>query len=141
MPYKVIQFATGHVGRLALQGILDHPDLELVGLWVHSADKAGRDAGELCGRAPVGVAATNDFDEILALDADAVSHNSTGDLRPAEAAAEMAALLASGKNVVSSAANGSFAAAVAVVGAAASSASATTATTAPRRQRTFTPPV
>ena len=109
MPYKqrstwkVIQFATGNVGRLALQGILEHPDLELVGLWVHSADKAGKDAGELAGRAPVGVLATNDFDEILALEADAVSHNSTGDLRPAEAAAEIAALLASGKNVVSSA--------------------------------------
>ena len=101
--WKVIQYATGNVGRLALQGILDHPDLELVGLWVHSADKAGKDAGELCGRAPVGVLATNDFDAILALEADAVSHNSTGDLRPAEAAAEIAALLASGKNVVSSA--------------------------------------
>ena len=45
--WKVIQFATGNVGRLALQGILDHPDLELVGVWVHSPDKAGRDAGEL----------------------------------------------------------------------------------------------
>jgi 4-hydroxy-tetrahydrodipicolinate reductase len=90
--WKVIQFATGNVGRLALQGILDHPDLDLVGLWVHSAEKAGRDAGELCGRAPVGVLATNDFGAILALDAGAVSHNSTGDLRPAEAAAEIAAL-------------------------------------------------
>src|SRR5262249_19688636 len=95
--YKVVQFATGNVGRLALQGILDHPYLELVGLWVHSPDKAGRDAGELCGRGSTGVLATNDFDAILALDADAVSHNSTGDLRPAEAAAEIAALLESGK--------------------------------------------
>src|SRR5437762_2358214 len=67
MSYKVIQFATGNVGRLALQGILEHPDLELVGVWVHSPDKAGRDAGELCGRAPTGVLATNDLDAILAL--------------------------------------------------------------------------
>jgi 4-hydroxy-tetrahydrodipicolinate reductase len=91
------------VGRLALRAILEHPDLELVGLWVHSPDKVGRDAGELCGLPPVGVVATDDVEAILALDADAVSHNSTGDLRPQEAAAEICALLESGKNVVSSA--------------------------------------
>ena len=101
MPHRVIQFATGNVGTLALRAIIDHPDLELVGLWVHSPDKAGRDAGELCGLGPVGVAATNSLDEILALDADVVCHNATGDLRPMEAVDEMCALLRSGKNVVS----------------------------------------
>ena len=49
MSYKVIQWATGNVGQLALRGIIEHPDLELVGLLVHSADKAGRDAGEIAG--------------------------------------------------------------------------------------------
>ena len=101
MPHRVIQFATGNVGILALRAIIEHPDLELVGLWVHSTDKAGRDAGELCGLEPVGVTATNRLDEILALDADVVCHNSTGDLRPMEAVEEMCALLRSGKNVVS----------------------------------------
>lgn len=101
MPYRVIQHSTGNVGTHALRAIIEHPDLELVGLWVHSPDKAGRDAGALCGLPPTGVTATNDFDAILALDADVVSHNATGDLRPHEAAAEMAALLRSGKNVVS----------------------------------------
>jgi hypothetical protein len=43
-----------------------------VGVWVHSEDKVGRDAGELAGIAPVGVAATNDVDELLGLDADCV---------------------------------------------------------------------
>ena len=46
MAHRVIQFATGNVGTLALRAIIEHPDLELVGLWVHSPDKAGRDAGE-----------------------------------------------------------------------------------------------
>ena len=73
MPYKVIQWATGNVGHLALRGIIEHPDLELVGLLVHSREKAGRDAGELVGLPAVGVAATNDVDEILALDADALA--------------------------------------------------------------------
>jgi 4-hydroxy-tetrahydrodipicolinate reductase len=101
MPYRVIQHSTGNVGSLALRAVIEHPDLELVGLWVHNPDKVGRDAGELCGIDPVGVVATNDFDAILALDADVVSHNATGDLRPHEAVEEMAALLRSGKNVVS----------------------------------------
>ena len=43
--YRVIQWATGGVGKAAIQGVLRHPDLELVGCWVHSADKSGRDVG------------------------------------------------------------------------------------------------
>ncbi len=101
MTYRVVQWSTGNVGRLALRGIIGHPDLELVGLWVHGRDKVGRDAGELCGLGPVGVTATDDLDAILALDADCVSHNATGDLRPREAVDEMCRLLVSGKNVVS----------------------------------------
>ena len=49
MTYRIIQWATGNVGRAAIQGIVDHPELELVGCWVHSEDKAGRDAGEIAG--------------------------------------------------------------------------------------------
>jgi 2,4-diaminopentanoate dehydrogenase len=101
MPYKVIQWATGNVGHLALRGIIEHPELELVGLLVHSREKAGRDAGELIGLPAVGVAATNDVDEILALDADVVSYMATGDLRPGDAVDDMARILESGKNVVS----------------------------------------
>ena len=51
MSYKVIQWATGGVGRAALECILDHPELELVGCWVHSTEKHGVDAGVLAGRA------------------------------------------------------------------------------------------
>jgi hypothetical protein len=47
MAYRVIQWATGNVGRAAVQGILTHPQLELVGAWVHSAQKAGRDGDAL----------------------------------------------------------------------------------------------
>jgi 2,4-diaminopentanoate dehydrogenase len=101
MPYKVIQWATGNVGRLALRGIIEHPDLELVGLLVHSPNKAGRDAGELVGLPATGVEATNDVDEILGLDADVVCYMATGDLRPWEAVEDMARILESGKNVVS----------------------------------------
>ena len=47
MKYRVIQWGTGFVGKLALRATLEHPDLELVGLVVRSEDKVGRDAGEL----------------------------------------------------------------------------------------------
>ena len=60
MTRRVIQWSTGHVGMHALRALVRHPDLELVGLWVHSADKARRDAGDLCGLPPTGVVATSD---------------------------------------------------------------------------------
>jgi hypothetical protein len=101
MAYRVIQWSTGNVGRYALRGIIGHPDLELVGLWVHSPAKVGRDAGELAGVGPVGVRATNDAEALLALDADVVCYTATGDLRPAEAASDICRILAAGKNVVS----------------------------------------
>jgi hypothetical protein len=100
--YRVIQWSTGNVGTAALRCIIRHPDLELVGVWVHSAEKAGRDAGELCGLPATGVLATNDVDALLALDADCVCYTATADLRPTEAIADMARILRSGKNVVSS---------------------------------------
>jgi hypothetical protein len=101
MSYRVIQWSTGNVGKLALRGIINHPELELVGLWVHGASKAGRDAGELCGLdRRIGVAATTDADALLAVDADCVSYTATGDLRPGEAVDDMCRILESGKNVV-----------------------------------------
>ena len=101
MSLKVIQWSTGNVGRHALRQIIRHDDLELVGLWVHSADKAGRDAGELAGLDPVGVAATDDVEALLALGADCVCYTATADLRPDAAVSDMAAILSSGANVVS----------------------------------------
>jgi hypothetical protein len=46
--------------------------MELAGVYVHSAAKAGRDAGELCGTAPTGVLATNDKQTIIALKPDCI---------------------------------------------------------------------
>ena len=95
MRHRVIQWATGGVGRAAIEGILDHPELELVGCWVHSADKHGRDVGEILGRAPIGVRATRDADALLALPADCVLYSPLVGIP-----AEVARILASGKNVV-----------------------------------------
>jgi len=75
MTYRVIQWATGNLGRAAIQGIGSHPELELVGCWVHSDSKVGRDAGELAGDDAVGVSATNDVDALLALGADCILYS------------------------------------------------------------------
>ncbi len=74
MSYRVIQWSSGNVGRYSIEGIIDRPDLSLVGLAVTDPAKHGRDAGEIVGRDPLGVVATTDVDEIVALDADVVIH-------------------------------------------------------------------
>jgi len=102
MAYRVIQWGTGNVGMFSLRCIIDHPELQLVGVCVHSDAKAGKDAGELCGTKPVGVRASTDVDAILELKADCVCYTATADLRPFEAVQDICRILASGKNVVSS---------------------------------------
>ena len=95
MGLRVVQWATGSVGVAAINGVLEHPGLELAGCWVHSPEKAGKDVGEIVGCDPLGVLATNSVEEILALDADAVIY---APLMPDQD--EVVALLRSGKNVV-----------------------------------------
>jgi hypothetical protein len=99
--YKVGVWGPGSMGLIALRGVIDHPQLQLVDLVVHSDAKAGRDAGELCGIAPVGVAATKEAAGLLAGDADVVVYAAAANLRPAEAIADMVSIMRAGKNVVS----------------------------------------
>ena len=99
--FKVGVWGPGSMGVIALRGVIDHPALELVDVVVHSDAKAGRDAGELCGIAPVGVVATQDPAAMLAGDADVVVYAAAANLRPLEAVEDMVAILRAGKNVVS----------------------------------------
>ncbi len=99
--FKVGVWGPGSMGLIALRGVIDHPQLELVDLVVHSDAKAGRDAGELCGIAPMGVLATQDPAPMLAGDADVVVYAAGANLRPLEAVGDMVSILRAGKNVVS----------------------------------------
>jgi hypothetical protein len=101
MTYRVVVWGPGNVGRPAIHGVVAHPDLELAGVIVHSEEKAGRDAGELAGIGPVGVAATRDAEALLATRPDALVYAVNSDFRPAEAIEECCAALAAGVNVVS----------------------------------------
>jgi 2,4-diaminopentanoate dehydrogenase len=98
-PYRVIQWGTGAVGAEMITAILDHrTDLDLVGVKVYSDVKHGKDVGTLVGRDPVGVLATAVTAEVIAMPADCVIYT------PRTACLdEVCAILATGKNVVTTA--------------------------------------
>jgi hypothetical protein len=98
MAYRLIQWATGAQGVESIRAVIDRPDLELVGGWVHSAEKDGMDLGVIAGRDPIGVRATRDIAALLDIEADCVAYmprNTSLD--------DVCAILASGKNVVTTA--------------------------------------
>ncbi|OSC40231.1 dihydrodipicolinate reductase [Mycobacterium decipiens] len=72
---RIVQWTTGNVGKSSLRAIAANPALELVGCYAWSPGKVGRDVGELCGIAPLGVAASNDVDALLARKPDCVVYN------------------------------------------------------------------
>jgi 4-hydroxy-tetrahydrodipicolinate reductase len=100
MTYKVVQWGTGNIGTLAVQTILKHPDLELVGTWVSSAEKAGRDVGELSRVGPIGLLATQDADALIASDADCICYAADSMGREEEVVGDCIRMLRAGKNVV-----------------------------------------
>lgn len=102
-PLRVVVWSTGTIGRHAIAGVDAHPDLELVGVWVSNPDKHGKDAGVLAelGR-ELGIAATTDRDELIALRPDAIIHTAMTDDRPFEAIEDLIWMIESGVDVVSS---------------------------------------
>lgn len=93
--YRVIQWATGHVGKTAIRHFADNPHFELVGVLVTNPEKVGKDAGEIARTDPIGVLATDDAEAIVAMEADCVHY------APLVQDIDMICrLLRSGKNVV-----------------------------------------
>jgi hypothetical protein len=96
VPYRVVQWATGNVGKVAVRHFAGNPVFDLVAVLVFDAGKVGKDAGEIAGTDPVGVLATDDVDAVLALRADCVMYS------PIWADVDaICRILRSGKNVVS----------------------------------------
>lgn len=92
---RIIQWATGNIGSRSLRCVIEDPKLQLVGLYVHSEAKHGRDAGSFCGLPDTGIKATRSIDEIVALDADCVLYMQQGANFD-----DLCRLLESGKNIV-----------------------------------------
>jgi hypothetical protein len=99
-PRRVVVWSTGGIGSLSIVAVDERPDLELVGVWVHSEEKVGRDAGELANGNPNGVAATNDIDALIALEPDCVIYAASGPDRDAGAISDYERILAAGINIV-----------------------------------------
>ena len=98
--YRVIQWATGTVGKAALKHFIRNPVIDLVGVLVFNPDKDGKDAGDIVGLDKTGVLCTTDHEAVFAMEADAVL------FAPEQSPTlldDVCRLLASGKNVISSA--------------------------------------
>jgi hypothetical protein len=96
--YRVIQWATGVVGKAALKHFIQNPVIDLVAVYVTNPAKVGQDAGDIVGLPKTGVIATDDIEQLIAMDADCVLYS------PAQGPTlldTLCRLLASGKNVVS----------------------------------------
>lgn len=105
-PRRIVVWSTGGVGSIAIDAIRHRPELELVGVWVHSAEKVGRDVGELISREPMGLTATDDADALLELAPDCVVYAASGPDRDAGAVPDYLRMLESGINVVSTSSSG-----------------------------------
>ncbi|GAA3244743.1 NAD(P)H-dependent amine dehydrogenase family protein [Nonomuraea helvata] len=98
---STVVWGTGNVGRAAIRAVAAHPELKLSAVLVNDPGKAGRDAGELGGLGhPLGVAATDDVEAVLAASPRAVVYAASGDLRPDEALADVTRAIRAGAVVV-----------------------------------------
>ncbi len=100
MGLRVAVWGTGGVGTLAVAAIARRPDLDLTGVWVHSEDKIGVDAGVLAGIDPLGLDATNDQEAILALDPECICYAASGPQLDAGAIPDYVRFLEAGIDVV-----------------------------------------
>lgn len=100
--FRVVHWGTGATGKFALRYILQHPDLELVGLIVASERNLGKDAGEIVGLPATGIIAQpiSAAAALAALKPDALCYCGDAAQRPeTEAAREAAIFLEAGVNV------------------------------------------
>lgn len=97
---RVVVWGTGNVGRPAIRAVAAHRELELAGVVVADPAKVGVDAGTLANIDRLGVVASDDVEQAMAADIDAVVYAVNSDFRPHESQAEVEALLRSGSNVV-----------------------------------------
>ncbi|GAB1813061.1 dihydrodipicolinate reductase [Mycobacterium sp. MUNTM1] len=96
MPVDVVIGHTGAVGNAVVRMLVQSSTFRIVGALAHADEKVGRDVGEIAGIGPIGVAATRDLDELVALEADCLTwHGLVWNPR------EIARFLEAGTNVYS----------------------------------------
>jgi 4-hydroxy-tetrahydrodipicolinate reductase len=102
-PKRVVVWGTGFVGKMVIPEVLRHPNFDLVGVGVSQSDKVGRDVGEICGIEPIGLAATDDLEVLIALRPDALVHYGPTAAHAGDNIRDIGAFLASGIDVCSTA--------------------------------------
>ncbi|KUI22607.1 diacylglycerol kinase [Mycobacterium sp. GA-1285] len=103
MAIRVALIGTGNCGSLALKQLINDARFELIGVWVSSEAKVGKDAGELAGLdVTTGVTAVGDLDAIIAAAPECVVYCAMGDTRLPDAMADVRRILAAGIDVVGS---------------------------------------
>jgi hypothetical protein len=105
MAYRVIHWATGHTGKMVVRATAERPAYEIVGAFTYSPEKAGQDLGDICGIEKLGVIATNDRQVIADIRADCVLFLAGSENDVPASISDICMLLASGKNVITTAAN------------------------------------
>ncbi|SDD15178.1 diacylglycerol kinase [Nocardioides lianchengensis] len=104
MTIRVAQVSTGNAGRLTLRQLIADERFELVAVSTSTAEKVGRDAGDLAGVDTVtGITAVGSLDELIAARPECVVYCAMGDTRPVEATNDVRRLLEAGIDVVGSA--------------------------------------
>ncbi len=96
-PIQVAQWATGRIGVMSLKALLASKEFEVVGCYVHSNLKHGIDIGLLAGLLPIGVSATTNIEDIIALRPDCVVAAQEG-----ACVDDICRFLAAGINIVTS---------------------------------------
>ncbi len=94
---KVVQWATGRIGVMSLKSLLASQQFEVVGCFVYTDNKHGVDIGLIAGISPVGVSATTNIEDIIALQPDCVIAAQEG-----ACVDDMCRFLAAGINIVTS---------------------------------------
>ncbi len=100
---RIVVWGTGFVGRMVIPEVLRHPRFELVGVGVHDPQKAGQDVGTLCGVDPVGLRATAQVDELVAVEPDALVHFGPTAAHAADNIRDIGAFLRAGIDVCTTA--------------------------------------
>jgi 2,4-diaminopentanoate dehydrogenase len=100
---RVVVWGTGVVGKMVIPEVVRHPAFELVGVGVSNPDKVGKDVGEICGTAPIGITATDDLEALVALAPDALVHYGPTAAHPQDNIRDIGAFLRAGVDVCSTA--------------------------------------
>jgi hypothetical protein len=99
--YRVVHQGTGYAGVTCLKLLAQQPQLELVGQYVTTPGKVGKDPAEFYGGKPTGVKATNNLDEIFALKPDCLTYFADSVQRERESIEDLIPFLERGINCIS----------------------------------------